>query len=189
VTGFLSSLGRKAYISDGPFLRDEVRSQKIHSRAGTTLGGWSMKIREKIEGQHKERVRGLFKAIDRHDFDTFKSLFVSEGICHIAGIPQALNVEVGISFIKKFYEGFPDGVHFIEDIVAEGNKVAVRFVLQGTHKEEFSGIAPSGNPIRSEGIHVYHFFKGKVKEMWIVEDKLSLMHQLGLELKPKEEKK
>lgn len=153
------------------------------------LGGWAMNIREKNEGQQKERVRGLFKAIDRNDFDTFKSLFTSEGTCHIAGVPQALPIEAGISFIKKFYEGFPDGVHFIKDIVAEGDKVAVRFVLQGTHKGEFSGIAPSGNSIKSEGIHIYRFFGGKVKEMWIVEDKLSLMHQLGLELKPKEVRK
>lgn len=67
--------------------------------------------------------------------------------------------------------------------------MAVRFVLYGTHKGEFSGISPTGNPIKSEGIHIYWFVEGKIAELWIAEDKLSLMQQLGMELKPKETEK
>ncbi len=145
-----------------------------------------MKTKEKTEIQHKEIVRGLYEAIDRHDFDTFKEYFTPEGICHIAGAPQALSIEVGIKFIQKFYEGFPDGVHSMKDMISEGDKVAVRFVLQATHKGEFSGIAPTGRPIKSEGVHIFRFVEGKIAEIWIMEDKLSLMRQLGMEPQPKD---
>jgi len=145
-----------------------------------------MKARVQIEHQHKATVRELYETIDRHDFDTFKEFFASDGICHIAGAPKVLPIEVGIQFIQSFCKAFPDSLHTIKDIIAERDKVAVRFVLDGSHKGEFSGIAATGNPIKSEGIHIYWFVEGKIGEMWIVEDKLSLMQQLGMELKPKE---
>lgn len=148
-----------------------------------------MKSRVQIELKHKTTVRDLYETIDRHDFDTFKEFFSSDGKCHISGAPEAIPIEVGAQFIQTFYKAFPDSVHTIEDIIAEGDKVAVRFVLQGTHKGEFSGISPTGYPVKSEGIHIYRFVEGKIKEMWIVEDKLSLVQQLGIELKPKEVEK
>lgn len=73
-----------------------------------------MKSRVEIELQHKAAVRELYEAIDRHDFDTFKEFFASDGICHIAGAPEALPIEVGAQFIQTFCEAFPDSIHAIK---------------------------------------------------------------------------
>src|SRR5215216_768507 len=54
-------------------------------------------------------------------------------------------------FMGEFREGFPDFHSTIEDMVAEGDKVATRWRMCGTHRGEFRGIAPTGKELRSRG--------------------------------------
>ncbi len=69
----------------------------------------------------------------------------------------------------------------IEDIIAEGDKVWVRFKATGTHKGEYRGLAPTGKKITVMGVDIYRIVNGKVVETgWIVEDTLDLYKQLGV---------
>jgi predicted ester cyclase len=59
----------------------------------------------------------------------------------------------------------------VDDLIAEGNRVVVRWRLLGTHKGDFHGIAASGRPITLKGIAIYRVVAGgKLMERWVVSD-------------------
>jgi predicted ester cyclase len=84
---------------------------------------------------------------------------------------------------------FPDLSYEINSMVAEADKVTARVTLTGTHKGEYMGIAPTGNEIKYTIVLEARFLEGKIVEAWGVGDMLTLMMQLGMELKPKEREK
>jgi hypothetical protein len=63
----------------------------------------------------------------------------------------------------------------------------VQVTLTGTHEGEYMGIPPTGIKINYTAMLEAGFSEGKIVEMWGVEDMLTLMQQLGMELKPKED--
>jgi steroid delta-isomerase-like uncharacterized protein len=68
----------------------------------------------------------------------------------------------------------------LEDVVAEGDRVVVRWTGHGTHSGEFMGIPPTGQSFSIAGIDVIRFEDGRMAEHWHVVDQLALMQQLGL---------
>ena len=144
------------------------------------------KARAEVEEQNKELVRQLYEAIDKQDMDTFLGLSAPDGVCHIPGVPEAVPLEAVAEVIKSFYTAFPDSTHDIKAVIAEGDKVAIRFTQVSTHTGEYEGIPPTGNKISVECHHMLRLADGKVAEVWLVEDNLGMMMQLGMELKPKE---
>lgn len=76
-------------------------------------------------------------------------------------------------------QGFPDFDITSEEVVAEGDKVAKRWVFRGTHTGEFSGIPPTGKRVTMRGITLYRLAGGKVSEMYWNYDLFGLLQQLG----------
>lgn len=68
----------------------------------------------------------------------------------------------------------------IEDITAEGNKVAARFTARGIHKGNFMGLPATGKPITMTGIEIFRIKDGKIAELWGEANLLGLMQQLGI---------
>ena len=78
-----------------------------------------------------------------------------------------------------FRRGFPDVVSTIEDIVAEGGRVAARWRARATHLGEYVGVPPTGKEVEFTGISMYRIEGGRIAESWTVEDELGLMRQIG----------
>ena len=76
--------------------------------------------------------------------------------------------------------GFPDYQTVIEDIIAEGDKVAARIRMTGTHTGPFMGIPASGRKVDFTGMYIARIEGGKIVEHWSEEDALSLMRQIGV---------
>lgn len=68
----------------------------------------------------------------------------------------------------------------VEDMVAEGDKVAARFTARGVHKGEFMGLPPTGKPITMTGIEIFRIENDKIAELWGEANLLGLMMQLGI---------
>jgi steroid delta-isomerase-like uncharacterized protein len=68
----------------------------------------------------------------------------------------------------------------IEDVVAERDRVVVRWTNTGTHVAEFAGIPPTSKPFTIAGVDVYRVADGVLAEHWDVVDQLSLLVQLGV---------
>jgi steroid delta-isomerase-like uncharacterized protein len=67
-----------------------------------------------------------------------------------------------------------------EDMFAEGDRVAVRWTAEGTHRGTLLGIPPSGRRFHFGGMSIFRVAEGKVAEQWEEWDKLDLMQQLGV---------
>jgi steroid delta-isomerase-like uncharacterized protein len=79
-----------------------------------------------------------------------------------------------------FRAAFPDLQVAIEDELVEGDRVATRWTLRGTHRGEFAGIAPTGKAVNVAGIIIWRVAGGKIREAWGSYDALGLMQQLGV---------
>ena len=87
-------------------------------------------------------------------------------------------------FVTMHHTGFPDFDVKVEDVVAEGDKVARRVTWTGTHKGEYMGIAPTGKKITLTVITIERIEGGKIAEQWGEADMLGLMQQFGVILSP-----
>jgi predicted ester cyclase len=83
-----------------------------------------------------------------------------------------------------FRQGFPDVVSTIEDLIAEGEKVAACWRARATHRGEYVGVPPTGREVEFTGISVYRIEGGKIAQSWTVEDELGLMRQIGAVAEP-----
>jgi steroid delta-isomerase-like uncharacterized protein len=68
----------------------------------------------------------------------------------------------------------------VEDVVAEGGRVVVRWTNSGTHIGDFAGIPPTGRTFSIAGVDIYRVADDKLAEHWHVVDQLSMLGQLGL---------
>src|SRR5215203_2236173 len=89
----------------------------------------------------------------------------------------------GLEGVKRkwamYLDAIPDFRVTIEELVAEGDKVAVRRSYAGTHRGELLGIPPTGKQMRISGISIFRLAEGKIAEHWEQLDRLALMQQLG----------
>jgi steroid delta-isomerase-like uncharacterized protein len=74
----------------------------------------------------------------------------------------------------------PDTHYEIDDIIAEGDRVAVRMTVSGTHTGELRGIPPTGNRFSVDYVHWFRLADERVAELWAVKDDLTRLQQLGL---------
>ena len=83
------------------------------------------------------------------------------------------------AFAQAFYAAF-DGIHHtLVDVFGAGDRVAVRFVLDGTHTGAFFGVPPSGHPISVTANVILHMADGKVTELFGIFDEAGLFRQIG----------
>jgi len=76
--------------------------------------------------------------------------------------------------------GFPDVRFTIEDAVAEGDRVAVRWTWKGTHTGTFRGFAASGKAVQDTGLVLYTLANGKVVAAIVETDRLGVLQQIGV---------
>jgi len=81
-----------------------------------------------------------------------------------------------IAFVNKMYG---DARYSIELLIAEGDLVAVRWSLSGTHHGPIFGIAPTGKPLVNQANAFYRLENGKIVETWLQSDQVGLLEQLG----------
>jgi predicted ester cyclase len=90
--------------------------------------------------------------------------------------------------VSEFSSAFPD-LHFtIDEMIAEGDKVAVRVTATGTNKGAFRGIPPTNKKVTVWMIQIDRIVGGKFVEGWSRYDTFGLMQQLGLIPTPGKEK-
>ena len=82
-------------------------------------------------------------------------------------------------FALAFYSAFPDLHHEIEDVFATEDRVAVRFVLHGTHAGAFFGMPPTNRPITVAANIILNVSAGRVTKLFAVFDEAGLMRQIG----------
>jgi predicted ester cyclase len=95
-------------------------------------------------------------------------------------LPPLRGHEGARQLVTLWRNGFPGFTIEIEDMVAEGDKVAARFSFTGKHTGEFLGIPPTGKDVHGTGTGIFRFENGKDVEHQVNFDALGVLQQLGV---------
>jgi hypothetical protein len=79
----------------------------------------------------------------------------------------------------RLHRAFPDLHVTVEDLIAEGDKVAGRNSVTGTHQGEYMGLSATGKSVTYNEIFIFRFAGGRIAETWGVVDVFSQIKQLG----------
>ena len=147
----------------------------------------AMRVQADVEEQNKKMAVEIFVAIDSGDFDRLNELFAEDFSLTVPGLPEPLRKDILFQLIKSHYLAFPDWIHVIENVLADGDMVVVKLNQNGTHEAEYEGIPATGIKATLPAMHLFTVMNGKVVSWFAVEDYLGFYMQLGMELTSKDE--
>jgi steroid delta-isomerase-like uncharacterized protein len=105
-------------------------------------------------------------------------LYSPDFVCHFVAGPEWKGVEGIKREVASHRTSFPDWHEEVDDVVAEGDKVVIRFTSTGTQRGEFQGIAPTGRKVRIQEMAIFRLSHGKIVEQWGMPDVHGLLQQL-----------
>ena len=119
-------------------------------------------------------------AFNRRDWSAETAIRTPDFTAVLSGAPGPLNAEAWNGFMQAFTTAFPDSKITIDECIAEGNLVATRWSLTGTHQAEFQGIPATGRSIQFHGLEFNRVEGDQFAEHWSMFDNVSLLRQLGV---------
>lgn len=109
-----------------------------------------------------------------------QELISPDAIFHVPGRADPVKGPEGyLEIIAMMRSGFPDIQWTLEEVIAEGDKIAARFTMRGTHKGPFFGVPATGKPIQVQAMNIYRLSDGKFVEERGQPDLLGLLQQIG----------
>jgi len=109
-----------------------------------------------------------------------QELISPSAVFHVPGRTEPMRGPAGyLAIIGMMRGGFPDIQWTLEEMVAEGDKVAVRFTMRGTHRGTFFGVPPTGKTISVQAMNIYRLSGGQFVEEHGQPDMLGLLQQIG----------
>jgi|SRR5918995_312460 steroid delta-isomerase-like uncharacterized protein len=137
--------------------------------------------REAVSEENKALARDSWeRTVNQRDLDAMEEIYAPDFVWHEPD-QDIRGYEQGRQFASTFFDAFPDINITVEDAIAEGDQVATRYTIRGTHRgetEEFG--PPTERQMELEGITIHRIEGGKIVEEWGRYDNLSVMQQLGL---------
>lgn len=124
--------------------------------------------------------RGYHEMMNQGDLTHVEEMIAPDFVNHEAPPGMDRGPESMRGLVTMLLTAFPD-LHFtIEDLVAEGDRVAGRLTMSGTHRGPLMGMPPTGRAVKQDHMHIMRFQDGKAVEHWGVRDDLGMMQQLGV---------
>jgi steroid delta-isomerase-like uncharacterized protein len=131
--------------------------------------------------ENKAIARRYFEELwNRGNLAALDELLTADFVIHYPLAPVPPGPEGAKAHTAPLLKGFPDARHTIEDLVAEGDRVAIRSRWTGTHQNEYRGIPSTGRRVTVNQMTVLRIVDGKIAERWAIPDVLGLMQQLGV---------
>ncbi len=130
--------------------------------------------------ENKALMRRAYEEVyNQRNLAVIDELCVPDFVYHSASM-TIRSLEAYKHFASLIFAAFPDGRFSIEDMIAEGDRVAVRHTFRGTHQGDFRGIPPTGKYITTTAIVISRIANGKATEAWFNGDDLGRLQQLGV---------
>ncbi|MDQ3804068.1 MAG: ester cyclase [Acidobacteriota bacterium] len=133
--------------------------------------------------ENKALVRRWFEEVwNKGRGGAIDELFAADGVAHgLGGEGQALRGPANFhQFHESFRDAFPDIEVVVEDAVAEGDRVAARCSVRGTHRSPALGFAATDRPVEFQGVTFARVRDGQIVEAWNFFDFMSMFRQLGV---------
>jgi steroid delta-isomerase-like uncharacterized protein len=128
---------------------------------------------------NKELVqRFADEVFTKKNLDYMNQVCSSDYVCHDT-IEGVLDLEANKQLISTMQSSFSNWKTELFECFGEGELVALRWKIDGTHEKDFLGVAATGKPCSFEGISLFRCEDGKIAEEWDQYDALGLLQQLG----------
>jgi steroid delta-isomerase-like uncharacterized protein len=131
--------------------------------------------------KNKDIARQMVEAVNNRDYEIMDELFVPDFIRHCQATPD-LNIQ-SLEEMKEFLKGdlkvFPDSHIEEEMLIAEGDLVAGLFTFTATQEGAMGPFPATGKKIDLKYLGFLRFEDGKIAEMWVEWDNMSILAQLG----------
>jgi steroid delta-isomerase-like uncharacterized protein len=130
---------------------------------------------------NKEIVRRMTEAINERDFDALDELVAQDIHRHSAATSGVTveNLDQFKEFLRQDLSAVPDARQEINLMLAEDDLVAGHFTYRGTQTGQMGPFPPSGKPVEAPFIGILRIADGKIAEIWVEWDNLSVLTQLG----------
>ena len=134
---------------------------------------------EQMPEQNKRLARRWFEDLfSRGNLDAANEILSAEFVDHLPR-EEERGIEELKHYVSIYRTAFPDIQDTVEEIVAEVDKVVVRWRSRGTHQGEFMGVAPTGRHVAFTGMRLFRIAGGLIAESWVNIDERGLQEQLS----------
>jgi steroid delta-isomerase-like uncharacterized protein len=119
--------------------------------------------------RNKQLLRDLLRAADDGDMDAVESFYAPDYVDHDAGEArrdEQSHVRGTLRAFRAFRAAFPDTTHTLDDLLAEGDRVAARISAAGTHTGELPGFPATHRRFENSSIVIYRIRDGRIVERW-----------------------
>ena len=131
--------------------------------------------------ENKSVVRRLLdEVVNQRNLNVINEIVASNCVFHGSSGQEVIGTDIMKQMLTTFFDAFDNFRVNIEDIIGEADKVVVRFVEMGKHQGEFEDIAPTGKEVMWLEMAIFRVVNDKIVEGWTLEDRLSLMQQMGV---------
>ena len=113
--------------------------------------------------------------------DVLEEILSDDPVFRIPTLPSPVRGRPQIrAFVENLRTGFPDIQFTVEREIADGDQAAARWLINGTHTGPFLGVPATGASVHDQGIDIFQLSEGRITEIWVNENDLGLMQQLGV---------
>jgi steroid delta-isomerase-like uncharacterized protein len=131
--------------------------------------------------ENKALIRRFYEEVfNNRNLAALDAFYAPDHIDHTLPPGLPIGPEGTKQAIAIMLEGFPDLRITIEDMIAEGDKVVIRFTTHGTQQGTLGGIPPTSKQVAVSTIEITRIAGGKIVEDWGLDDRLGMLQQLGL---------
>ena len=127
--------------------------------------------------QNTLTIQKLFEAFNHDDLRPYDTLVAADYVG-----PQG--AERGPAAFRTIAVGlrtaFPDLHYALDDVLSDGDQVAVRWHWTGTHKGAFRGHAPTGRSVTNTGLGIFRLREGRIVAASLETDRLGFLQQIGV---------
>jgi steroid delta-isomerase-like uncharacterized protein len=134
-----------------------------------------------MSAENKSLARRAMEELwTKGDLTVIDQLYSDDCVFHDLGSPEDIHGRDGLKQYARMYRtACPDLQCTVEEVMAEGDKVALRWVSRGTHQGDLMGIAPTGKQVTFRGIQMQRISEGKIEEEWAGFNTLGALQEIG----------
>jgi steroid delta-isomerase-like uncharacterized protein len=130
------------------------------------------------QNENVAAIESAVAQMNAGNVDGYLELYADDLTVH--GYPPGVEGKAGVSeFYRSFRSAFSEFELTIDDVLADGDTVAGRYTIRGTHSGELMGVPGSGNQVEVAGQSFFRFENGRVAERWQSLDAVGLLTQIG----------
>jgi predicted ester cyclase len=161
-------------------IRPRFNALAVASVATAIMAGTGMMMRaQETETPRQIAIRAIEDVWNKGDFEG-RPILAPQTTLHYRNQAIVMTPESAMQIVRNWRTAFPDFHFQIEDVIVDGDRVALRIPFTGTHRGAFMGAAPTGRSISVSETLIVRVANGRIVEMWEDYDEYGLRMQLGL---------